>query len=944
MGRFFLLQRADMTRTEFLGRVLASEGRICIYTGKPYPQNRFFDSIQEADDYLTKCVAENKDTYYGLATFGSHEDKRTADNALFLKSFFLDLDCGDEDKVAKGTGYSTKDDAMLALRAFCKEVKLPKPMVVDSGGGLHVYWTLLEPVSKTEWLPIARGFKKLCMEHKLAIDPACPADAARVLRPVGTMNCKQPDNLREVVLKMDAAPITLDAFRSAVPVMHAPARPRTMDATTRALLGNQITKFVHIVKKTAAGNGCSQLQYALENRESLDEPMWRAWLSVAQVCEDRVKAVRMLSEGYPGYQLEEALDKAERTGGPYKCTSFEPLRPSGCDGCPNKGKVVTPAQLGREVLQATPEQSLFQQEVVQPDGSSQFVPQQIPEYPDPYFRGPNGGVYHRVRNADGTSEDTIIYENDLYVTGRVRDPEAGEVLTMRLHTRKDGIRNFILPLADAMAADRLRDSMARQGVAVNPKDWINLMRYITTWTKHLQSETEAERSHHQFGWTDNDDAFVLGMREVRPGNDVRTSPPSTATAALAPYFEPKGTIEEWKSVINMYGRPGNEVRAFAFFMGFGAPLIKMTPLKGSLLHLLSADSGTGKSTVQMAINSIYGKPYELLLQKADTVNAKIHRLGIMNTLPVTIDEITNMTPEQMSELAYAITQGRGKERMEAQGNKLRDNHTRWHTTVVSSGNSSVYDKLQSLKASADGELMRVMEFRIGRDETLTKEQADAIFGKLHDNYGLAGGQYVQYIANNAAKVRGDIRAAQVSIDALLGLTSRERFWSAMIASAMTGAQIAKDLGLHDIPLKPVLRWLKDNLRSLRSNADVTQVDFVQQIGQFMAEHVPNTLVIKGLTDPVTGFREAPAQEPRGELIVRFEPDTMKVFIGVKRLQEWCAENQVSFKDMLEALKVDGKIKKRMTAGTKLQDVILSCIELDATKGGLFDDPVAGTVS
>lgn len=933
-----------MTRTEFLGRVLASEGRVCIYTGKPYPQNRFFDSIQEADDYLTKCVAENKDTYYGLATFGSHEDKRTADNALFLKSFFLDLDCGDEDKVEKGTGYSTKDDAMLALRAFCKEVKLPKPMVVDSGGGLHVYWTLLEPVSKAEWLPIARGFKKLCMDHKLAIDPACPADAARVLRPMGTMNCKQPDNLREVVLKMDAAPITLDAFRNAVPVMHAPARSRTMDATTRALLGNQITKFVHIVKKTAAGNGCSQLQYALENRESLDEPMWRAWLSVAQVCEDRVKAVRMLSEGYPGYQLEEALDKAERTGGPYKCTSFEPLRPSGCDGCPNKGKVVTPAQLGREVLQATPEQSLFQQEVAQPDGSSQFVTQQIPEYPEPFMRAPHGGVYLRTVNPDGTPDDTLVYENDLYVTGRVWDTAEGEVITLRVHPPRDDIKDFTIPLKDVVAGDRLRDALARQGIVANtPKEWMNLMRYITTWTKKWQSEAEAERSHHQFGWTEDDDAFVLGTREFIPNDSPRPSPASVATVALAPHFEPKGTIEEWKSVVNMYGRPGNEVRAFAFFMGFGAPLIKMTRAKskGALLHLLSSDSGTGKSTVQMAINSIYGKPYELLLQKADTVNAKIHRLGIMNTLPVTIDEITNMTPEQMSELAYAITQGRGKDRMETHGNKLRENTTRWHTTVISSGNSSVYDKLQSLKASADGELMRVMEFRIERDETLTKEQADAIFGKLQTNYGLAGGQYIQHILRDLDNTRKMVAATQAHVDEVLNISSRERYWSAMITCALTGAKIAKHLGLHDIPVNPVLGWLKTALPALRGAADGSGIDAGQIISAYLNEFSHNTLTINGKRDPITNLYESPIREPRLEPVIRYEPDTQKIAVSSRHLQAWCVKHQVSYKDLLTDLGVAGTVKRRLMAGTRLPSTLLTCVEFDNTNGVIHVAAPAG---
>ncbi|MEY4379835.1 MAG: hypothetical protein RLZZ378_238, partial [Actinomycetota bacterium] len=58
------------------------------------------------------------------------------------------------------------------------------------------------------------------------------------------------------------------------------------------------------------------------------------------------------------------------------------------------------------------------------------------------------------------------------------------------------------------------------------------------------------------------------------------------------------------------------------------------------------ESGSGKTTILQAINSIYGRPKELLLSPKDTYNVRMQRLGIMQNFAVTMDEITNMPPDQ----------------------------------------------------------------------------------------------------------------------------------------------------------------------------------------------------------------------------------------------------------------------------------------------------------
>ena len=61
---------------------------------------------------------------------------RKVDNVSHLGSLFLDLDCGPMKE------YATQAEAFTSLKNFCKTLKLPKPLIINSGRGVHVYWPL----------------------------------------------------------------------------------------------------------------------------------------------------------------------------------------------------------------------------------------------------------------------------------------------------------------------------------------------------------------------------------------------------------------------------------------------------------------------------------------------------------------------------------------------------------------------------------------------------------------------------------------------------------------------------------------------------------------------------------------------------------------------------------------------------------------------------------
>ena len=137
----------------------------------------------------------------------------------------------------------------------------------------------------------------------------------------------------------------------------------------------------------------------------------------------------------------------------------------------------------------------------------------------------------------------------------------------------------------------------------------------------------------------------------------------------------------------------------------------------------------------------------------DTFVSKILTLGILNNLPFTVDEITNMHPKEFSTLVYSMSQGRGRHRAKANANELRTNNTTWSTISLCTSNSTFYQNLGAIKNSPDGEMKRLLEYRIEPRRIIAPDFAKEMFDqRLSDNYGHEREIYATYLLNNMEKV------------------------------------------------------------------------------------------------------------------------------------------------------------------------------------------------
>jgi len=921
----------------------------------------FHATLEELEAKGDELTRSGLNAYFALATFKDPAIGRKGDNAVELRSFFLDIDTG-ADKP-----YPDQAAAAVALREFLDASNLPAPIIVNSGRGLHAYWAFTEPVPATRWRLLARQFKRLCAQHGLNFDPVVPADAARILRMPGSENFKTDPPLPvQIVTAGQPTPVdTLIALLPEAPADLTAAKAAGMDAMTVTLAQGDYptSEFARLVRKSLSGAGCAQIAHAVTNAATLDEPLWRAALSIAWRCTDAETAIHKLSSAHPEYTPEKTIAKASNTRGPSTCRWYRDNNPETCNGCTQT--VTSPITLGRKIEKAQVVNDAY---VVQhqlnadgePNATGNTVEITIPAYPYPYFRGANGGVYKRVKDKAGNPDEVVIYPYDLYVTGRQYDSSQsgdgeGELVCVHLHTPHDGVRRFIAPVSHLLVSQKMRDLLLKHGVIA--LEMGEIMGYMATSIRNLQKLYAADRTRNQMGWAPDMSGFVIGELEYVPSG-IRLAPAASATKSLAPLLIAKGSLDRWSRIANFYARPGLETHALALFFGFGSPLLRRyggIEVRGAMINLMSNKSGTGKTTVQTVINSIWGHPSELLLKKDDTINARMQWMGLMNHLPVTMDELTNLTDEELSALVYDIPQGRGRHRMEAQANKMRVNTTSWQNFVISSSNSSMYDKLLRHKSTADGELRRLIELRIMRPLDITKAESDEVLMELSENYGLAGPKYIHYVMNNWSEVDAIERRFSERFAADLNLDQSDRFHARSLVSALTGGYVARKINLHEINVQSVYEIAVSHLQNIRKEVIAPVADprstTIEMFGMFMNENIQNTLVINMLR---TNDLPNPAfQIPRGPLRLRYEPDTKEIWVPAAILRDYFVERQVDFKYAMRELAALGVAKhggntssKRIGSGALigLDSSSIRCYCFDADKLGVdatsFQPPVS----
>ena len=936
-----------MTPLEFLAAVLPAPGTgtYCVAElSSNKKEHQYEENLEDLQAPVEAWHSADKVFYCALSTYAV-AGKRTADNARYIRSLFIDMD-----------GYASKKDAATALGAFLEKTgmaELGSPYIVGSGGGLHVYWPFEEAVDIVSWKPVAENFKRLCKQENMAIDMTVTADAARVLRVPGTTNFKKKyATPRPVRILAEGGTFSFDALSKLIndkltaPSYTAPSnvfelpgvRPSTApSAASVKLFENNSTKFKTIWLATQNGNGCGQLANYVENAtEDGMEPIWRGLLSITQKCDDGNKAAAWLSQMHP-YPPERMHEKLRSIKGPYPCMKFDSENPGICTSCKHWGKITNPLALGREVRVSTEEKEI----PINISSSSDAIPTETrtvkrPPAPKGFAYGDKGGVYveRMIEQDDGTKAKKMvpILPYDMFVVDILNTQNDHSVHMVAL--RPEGPVDLIIPQKVVVSNIDTVKALAQQNIIAsfgqgNDK---NLFDYVRACVEEASANKIAVKVPASYGWQD-DGTYVFAGRIFSKDRQPFTLP-MPGLENLQSFTEPAGSIENWRKFIKLLVSKKMYKHLAVVLAGAGAPLMRYTKLFGMTFHCASTESGTGKSLALEAAASVWGHPTRYRTGKSTSPVAMQQRLGLLQNHPLITDELTSKNRdnfEWLPEFLLDMTQGKGKERMEAGSNKERLNLSTWATNALLSSNTHMIDILTGgRKHAAEGELRRLLEILM--EDPLSWEPHEIeIIKSLQDNYGSAGIMMIEYMVNNEEKLEPLVTSTVTRMYQEFNATNDERFWMAGIGASVAAGIIWSNqyAGIIDLPMKEIIKAFQDTVKYMRKAMKAGARAAEDVLNAYTGENYGKFVVVKrsdgSLLAQLGGNQEIDQSITRTSVAGRIEheitPGYVDYYIEETLLKAYCATMSFGYAAFIKQLsETEGffveRMKKDMTSKTK----------------------------
>ena len=959
-----------MRALDFLTAVWPVQGLYCI--AQPNKQgfgyrHAVFDTIPDAAAYVDEmadvsdiffCIHTLKDRRVWNATAKSVSGKvgkwevRVQTNTSECKAFFFDLDVGEStERVAK---YATQVEALAGLKAFCERTKLPRPAVVSSGGGLHVYWVLDEALPSDEWKKIATRLKKLAQHCELLIDVMRTTDNSSVLRVAGTFNLKKggkrpvkvllpitPLSAERFTNKLDAALVAENVIVGSIPASSFGLPLPNMESF--GFENNIAPVFADVEPVTikALAHSCEQVRNLLLTTAHHSEPEWYNLLNLVRFVEDPQRYTHAASKAHRDYDaaaVDAKVDQLTRKGvGPTSCARLADLcGVDVCQRCPHFNLVKSPIVAARHDEQADAP-------VVRTQVDDNVVELMIPEPPEPYRRRKNGTIAMRVITNEDKVQFITILHHDLYPVKRL----VNHVLETEQQVWKTtlpmfGEREFTLDSDALYDRRKFAGAIANRGIYPASVNVQGLQDYMIAYIAKLQQEAEAETQHNHLGWTDEVQGFIMPDKMYRADGTTRSVALTVHAQRGAAELRTKGSLAEQIKLMDMFDKPRHFATQFVILCSLASPIFFKTSHHGSVISL-TGKSGGGKSTSMYAAASMWGHPENYCLNGTEagaTPRFRQERVTTLSNLPVCVDEITHIKPEDARTLAMSATQGQNRGRLERDGTEKAANKNLRANFMIVTSNVSVHSLLASNNAAGDAGSMRVIEFNCPKLPESEKPLGDQFLYGLMANFGHIGPRVLQYYVTRVEEIGERIRELIREIDKRAKIAPPERFWSATMAAACVAGEIAYDLGLLPYSTENLLDWLCDvQVPQWRGILTDEYASPLAVVADYLETINDNILVAERHKDQPT----APPfilKEARGRLLARIDKTEKTLWISRTEFWHYCARIGANPRLIVDELNLKTgagrhdrivphkKLRKTLGAGTDLAKAQVWCFGMD----------------
>tara|TARA_R110000772_G_scaffold235182_1_gene346772 strand:+ start:1882 stop:4740 length:2859 start_codon:yes stop_codon:yes gene_type:complete len=876
-------------------------------SGRPVINCAAFDLGAQAVKRAGRSNMDGEDIYFALASFkqakiydeknGYEKSYRHQDNVAKLKSIWLDVDF---------KSYDDEKSAVLDVKAFLTNTPNPT-FIVNSGGGLHLYWTFEQELTPAAWQPLAQGLAGLAKQLGLRADFGVTIDSARVLRLPGSFNQKYP-NKPEVTIAGMGAYASLERMEElllphSAGQAHAGARITMPDnvinlfdpAANADLSAGYAAQSKSSFEKIIAD--CPTIAASWANNGADDSyTLWKDILHLAAFTTDGSNYIHDISSGYANYDADETtarfdesvIIKANGSRGPTLCSRFS-ASSSKCATCKHLGKIKTPWSLG-VTRQATEEPT----NVV---GETTYLTKWVSE------KDENGDTALRrkqVRILDASLDNWRL----------IPALDKGSIAEMWVDCKMGRYAGTIkMDMAVAADSKLLRGTLVGKHFGIQEKELPIFKEATMAWINNLKSQ----HSMHVvdgFGWSRDGNSFVVGNTHITDDGDL----PVAISEALESEYVATGTPDAWNKLSQKLCNDVQPEFSFLMAAGFAAPLMGLGFAMSLSLSAYSKASGVGKTTAFKTIQAAWGDPYKMFALD-DTANYITERVGLLKNLPALWDEVRgDKAAQNLLTTMFRINQGKTKGRLDSSAG-IKGTHN-ISTLLMSATNIPMSDYVSQEVRQTDAGFMRFLEFCMDMAARPIDFEINALTSLLDQNYGHAGLAYARFlVANRKALVP---MLAQVEKDLLVFWkpAREERFWFHGIAKIITAAHLMKQSGIVDIDPDRVRDFalkVKDDQKKKVERSQRDNIEIINDIFNANQSAVLYTTryQVPGGKDiiPTTGTL------PMRGVQIHVSVDAKMMRVSKYAIDEYCLKNALSASAVILTLKEKYKaVSMRYTPG------------------------------
>ena len=813
--------------------------------------------------------------------------------ALEMKCLYADLD-------VKEGQYTKPTEAIAAVYTMADAEKIPRPTaVVFSGGGVHTYWISKVNLPVEKWQQYADGLKGCLEHHKVKCDLMVTNDSARVLRVPGTFNMKKEP--RRPVSCVILADHDLDFDTQLQPLLKYAGAPKHTAHTFQALptipgkmdwgrdTEGEAGLLAGIQPDTIdplpifGPQGCPMYREAFATGgKDVPQGVWMLSILGATFMENGNAIAHRISRGYAGYDPVETENMwqrklAERTtqhlGWP-SCRSIKDQGCKACAGCPHLAAGKSPLNIrgsspvggvGPAPSGVAPAVAYNPQGAVTAPatggGTVAHIGNVLTNLPivtqadmPPGYICDKGMVFKEVitpsKGRGGgppTIEYKVLFKQPIY------HPWAEmKNLHFTVHTDKVGFRQVTIPFEE-ITSNKIEACLAKELVKTETANLQWMRGFLMDFMTLLHKRAEAEKSA-PFGWLrEGDKVLGFSYAGVLFKTDGTIGPTGRIDARLAGMYTPSGKEQVWHDAYKLVydqNRPGLEA---IVAMHFGAPLMQFSGEYGGVMSVFG-EGGAGKTTAMEIGLAIWGSPVQCKERESATPKSVIERLGAIQNLPFSWDEVKDDVQEKAYKCVYQVSTGGTGSRLNAdisfQERKL------WYTICGIFSNPSFSNYVLKKNGATTAGVNRIFEWKEELPPAtgpglISTGDAGRMLRDLDNNFGQVGKKWAQWLATNHEAAKQNVVEWSHWFEAAVKdptiNTNPERFWLAMCSAVMSGAFLANavlDIPFHLEELRDFLlaKYLEQRQRVFEENVQGGSADWTESLlTRFLQAHTRNTI-------------------------------------------------------------------------------------------------------